>query len=146
MNDITTAAGAGLFLLVAGVLCIKFGNLPRAKNWMMLLAGACLAGAAGLIGTAFGWVTAGVQAASNIAGGVLIGGSLALIVAFVYGWIIVAHMHPKKGKPAKSTPWLALGFFPVMGALVGSIFLTVPDALREFIAQAGSNISGQLGL
>lgn len=140
MGSITTTAGAGAALLLAGVLCIKFGHLPRGRNWLMLLAGACLTGAAGLLGTALGWVARAVDTTSNVVGGMLIGGTLAALVAIAYVWALIAHMHPKKGSPTKATPWLALLAFPALGLIVGGIFATMPGTIQQAVTQAMASI------
>lgn len=107
--------GWGL-LLIAG-LCMKFGRLPKARNWLFLISGFLL------LYSFAGWLGGLVVKGLNLGAPILarIKGFhpeyvLPLLAIFVI-FLAIHSLHPKKGKPAT---WHGPVFFLLAAVLVAA--------------------------
>lgn len=135
-------------MVILGAICLAIGGwamwrkkLPKARIWLMLIAGLCSAGLlsrfghylAGLLVTVTSRLTtATIGAAAGVIVGVLV--------------ILELHHagHPKKGKPEA---WHApLAFIsPALLAAAGGIFATLAGSGTDAVANIGATISGLFG-
>ncbi|MFD2081565.1 hypothetical protein SAMN05421678_106265 [Actinopolymorpha cephalotaxi] len=137
-----SAAAVGAFLFTAGVISIRKNKLPRARNWLMLLAGT---GMSGILGAVIGWLTGTLGKVGGTATQIVFGVGVPAVIGFAVAWILAIDLHPKKGKPSRVTPWLALLAFPLLVVTFGGVMGSLPDRVNEAVASAGSALSQAIG-
>ena len=117
----TVAAIAAL----AGLIAMKKKEWQQAVPWLFLVAGL---GIAGVFGAVVDRIAAVLTNVVGSTAGAVFGASAPLVVAGALGLLLWFGMRPKKGKPTKLTPWLAL-IFPAVLAGVPVIGRVVPLAV-----------------
>ncbi|GAA5038606.1 hypothetical protein [Actinopolymorpha pittospori] len=137
-----SAAAVGAFLFTAGAICLRRNKLPRARNWLMLLAGT---GLSGILGAIIGWLTTTLGTVGGTATQIIFGVGLPAVIGFAVAWILAIDLHPKKGRPSRVTPWLALIAFPLLIATFGGVMATLPDRVNDAVVSAGSALSAAIG-
>lgn len=110
------ATGLAALLLAIAITAIWLKIWPRMVPWLMLLAGAALAGT---LGSVLGWFG---DAAASVGGqvtGWLFGVAAPAVVTVVLGIVLFHQMRKRGSGPRKATPWLALAFVPIAAATFG---------------------------
>lgn len=133
-----SAAAVGAFLFTTAVICLRKNKLPRATSWLMLLAGA---GLSGLLGGVVGWVTGTIGRIGGAATNLAFGVGVSAVLGFAVVCILAIDMHPKKGRPTRLTPWLALLAVPLVVATFGGAMAQLPDAINNGVVAAGNALS-----
>jgi hypothetical protein len=136
-----TAVAVAVFALVLGLVQWKRKKTPKIVGWLMLIAGAGIAGAAG-------WAGDFLRKAGELAGtamsagtastfGVAIPGAL---VAGVALWLAHDLWPSKKAKASKLLPWLALAF-PTLLAIVGGVWAGMGSDAVNVVGEAAADVA-----
>lgn len=136
-----TAVAAAVFALVLGLVQWKRKKTPKIVGWLMLIAGAGIAGAAGWAGDflrkAGELAGTGMSAGTAKTFGVAIPGA---IVAGVALWLAHDLWPSKKAKASKLLPWLALAF-PTLLAIVGGVWAGMGSDAVNAVGEAAADVA-----
>ncbi|GAA2709114.1 hypothetical protein ACFY2R_18175 [Micromonospora olivasterospora] len=136
-----TAVAVAVFALVLGLVQWKRNKTPKIVGWLMLIAGAGIAGAAGWAGDflrkAGELAGTGLSAGTAKTFGVAIPGA---IVAGVALWLAHDLLPSKKAKASKLLPWLALAF-PTLLAIVGGVWAGMGSDAVNVVGEAAADVA-----
>ena len=137
----SVAISLAVFCLVAGLIQWKRKKTPKLTGWLMLVAGAGVAGAAGWAGDFMrkaGELT-GTAVSSGTAKtfGVAIPGAIAF---GVFLWLVHDLWPSKSAKASKALPWLALAF-PTLLAIVGGVWAGVSDGALNTVGETAADVA-----
>jgi hypothetical protein len=137
-----SAAAIGAILFGIACVCLKKHKLLQGTPWLMLFAGACLAG---MLGGVIGWVTSTLGMVGGTVSGIVFGVAVPAVVFAIIATILVIDMHPKRGRSTKATPWLALLAVPLAVATFGGVMAALPDRINTLVTAVGNAIAQALG-
>jgi hypothetical protein len=143
MNHTSGAAvglGLAVIALVLGAVQMKRKKTPKTVGILFLLAGAGIAGGAGLAGNFLRKAGNLIGTATNVGTAKVFGVAVpAALVAGVLLWMF-HDLHPKTKKPSAALPWLAL-ILPVLLAAAGGVWAGVGGRVVGGLGNTASDLA-----
>lgn len=137
----SAAIALSVFALALGFVQWKRKKTPKITGWLMLIAGAGIAGATGLAGDFLRklgeLLGTALSSGTSAAFGVAVPGALA---GAVFLWLCHDLWPSKKAKASKALPWLALAF-PTLLAIAGGVWAGLNNELMNSLGDTTANVA-----